>query len=130
MRGWSTWRREAGLREPVVYGPVETKTYIVETIGCGCAFFDYDNDGWMDMFVLSGTRREGDPPGATNRLYKNNRDGTFTDVTAKGRPAPPPGGRPASASATTTTTASRICSAPPSARTVSIATTATARSPT
>ena len=75
--------REAGLREPVVYGPVESKTYIVETIGCGCAFFDYDNDGWMDMFLLSGTRREGNPPGATNRLYKNNRDGTFTDVTAK-----------------------------------------------
>ena len=75
--------REAGLREPVVYGPVETKTYIVETIGCGCAFFDYDNDGWMDVFILSGTRRDGDPPGATNRLYKNNRDGTFTDVTAQ-----------------------------------------------
>ena len=74
--------REAGLREPIVYGPVESKTYIVETIGCGCAFFDYDNDGWMDVFILSGTRRDGDPPGATNRLYKNNRDGTFTDVTA------------------------------------------------
>ena len=75
--------REAGLREPIVYGPVETKKYILETIGCGCAFFDYDNDGWMDIFILSGTRLEGDPPGATNRLYKNNRDGTFTDVTAK-----------------------------------------------
>src|SRR4051812_49705893 len=75
--------REAGLREPTVYGPVETKTYIVETIGCGCAFFDYDNDGWMDAFILSGTRRDGDPPGAISRLYKNNRDGTFTDVTAR-----------------------------------------------
>ena len=75
--------REAGLREPIVYGPVETKKYILETIGCGCAFFDYDNDGWMDVFILGGTRLDGDPPGATNRLYKNNRDGTFTDVTAQ-----------------------------------------------
>jgi peptide methionine sulfoxide reductase MsrB len=44
---------------------------------------DYDNDGWLDVFLLSGTRLEGAPEGATNRLYKNNRDGTFTDVTAK-----------------------------------------------
>ena len=71
----------AGLREPVVYGGVESHKYIVETMGCGCAFFDYDNDGWMDIFLLSGTRLDGDPQGATNRLYKNNRDGTFTDVT-------------------------------------------------
>ena len=47
------------------------------------AFIDYDNDGWLDLFVLSGTRLEGAPPGTTNRLYKNNRDGTFTDVTDK-----------------------------------------------
>ena len=73
----------AGLREPVIYGGVETKKYILEATGCGCAFFDYDNDGWMDIFILSGTRLTGDPPGATNRLYKNNRDGTFTDVTQK-----------------------------------------------
>jgi len=73
----------AGLREPVLYGAANTKKYIVETIGCGCAFFDYDNDGWMDIFLLSGTRLGGDPDGATNRLYKNNRDGTFTDVTAQ-----------------------------------------------
>jgi len=73
--------REAGLRAPVIYGGVESKKYILEANGCGCAFIDYDNDGWMDIFLLSGTRLEGDPPGATNRLYKNNRDGTFTDVT-------------------------------------------------
>jgi len=46
-------------------------------------FIDYDNDGWMDLFILSGTRLEGAPPGTTNRLYKNNRDGTFADVTEK-----------------------------------------------
>jgi len=71
----------AGLREPVLYGGVDSKKYILEATGCGCAFIDYDNDGWMDIFLLSGTRLTGDPPGATNRLYKNNRDGTFTDVT-------------------------------------------------
>jgi hypothetical protein len=74
---------EAGLREPVIYGEVDTKTYILEVVGCGCAFVDYDNDGWMDLLVLSGTRLRGAPPGTTNRLYKNNRDGTFTDVTAE-----------------------------------------------
>jgi hypothetical protein len=73
----------AGLRLPVIYGGVESKKYILEANGCGCAFIDYDNDGWMDIFLLSGTRLDGDPPGATNRLYKNNRDGTFTDVTDK-----------------------------------------------
>jgi hypothetical protein len=73
----------AGLREPTIYGGVESKKYILEATGCGCAFIDYDNDGWIDIFLLSGTRLERDPPGATNRLYKNNRDGTFTDVTEK-----------------------------------------------
>jgi hypothetical protein len=62
---------------------VDRKDYILETIGCGAAFFDYDNDGWLDIFLLSGTRLDGPPEGATNRLYKNNRDGTFTDVTEK-----------------------------------------------
>lgn len=73
----------AGLRAPVIYGGVDAKKYILEANGCGCAFVDYDNDGWMDIFLLSGTRLEGAPPEATNRLYKNNRDGTFTDVTEK-----------------------------------------------
>ncbi len=72
---------EAGLRSPVIYGGITSKKYILEATGCGCAFLDYDNDGWADIFLLSGTRLQGDPPEATNRLYKNNRDGTFTDVT-------------------------------------------------
>jgi len=75
--------REAGLTHPSVYGGVDSKRYIVEVVGCGVAFLDYDNDGWLDVLVLSGTRLEDAPPGATNRLYRNNRDGTFTDVTAK-----------------------------------------------
>ena len=73
----------AGLRAPVIYGGEEAKKYIIESTGCGCAFIDYDNDGWMDLFILSGTRLGGAPEGTTNRLYKNNRDGTFTDVTEK-----------------------------------------------
>ena len=73
----------AGLTAPTIYGGEETNKYILESDGCGCAFIDYDNDGWMDLFLISGTRLEGPPPGTTNRLYKNNRDGTFTDVTER-----------------------------------------------
>ena len=75
--------KQAGLTHPIIYGGVERKNYIVEVVGCGVAFFDYDNDSWMDLFVLSGTRLEDVPAGTTNRLYRNNRDGTFTDVTEK-----------------------------------------------
>jgi len=80
----------AGLRFPSVYGGVEHKRFIIETNGAGAAFLDYDGDGWLDAFVLSGTRlREGAradaswPAGQepTNRLYRNNHDGTFADVT-------------------------------------------------
>ena len=73
----------AGLHAPVIYGGVDKKKYILEATGCGCAFLDYDNDGWMDIFLLSGTRLDDVPPNTGNRLYKNNRDGTFTDVTEK-----------------------------------------------
>ena len=75
--------KPAGLTHPIIYGGVDNKSYIIEVVGCGVAFIDYDNDGWVDLFVLSGTRLEGAPEGTTNRLYKNNRDGTFTDVTVK-----------------------------------------------
>ena len=75
--------KSAGLIHPMTYGTPQAVTYIVEEMGGGCAFFDYDNDGWMDVFVLGGQTLEGKPAGASNRLYKNNRDGTFTDVTQK-----------------------------------------------
>ena len=57
--------------------------YLPETTGAGCAFFDYDNDGWMDIYLVnSGKCDFYDPqPALRNALYKNNRDGTFTDVT-------------------------------------------------
>jgi hypothetical protein len=74
---------QAGLTMPTIYGGVERKTYILETVGCGVAFLDFDNDGWLDILLLSGTRFEAAPPEATNRLYRNNRDGTFADVTEK-----------------------------------------------
>ncbi|CAN5507672.1 hypothetical protein BH10ACI4_BH10ACI4_10740 [soil metagenome] len=74
---------QAGLVHPVIYGGLNQKNYIVETVGCGVAFLDYDNDGWLDIFVLCGTRMDAPVAGSTNRLYKNNRDGTFSDVTEK-----------------------------------------------
>jgi hypothetical protein len=73
----------AGLTQTMVYGDPNHNTYIIEVNGAGCAFFDYDNDGWVDIFILGGRKLEGPVPGASNRLYHNNRDGTFTDVTSK-----------------------------------------------
>ena len=60
-------------------------TYLPETTGAGCAFLDYDNDGWMDIYLVnSGSCDFYDPhPPLRNALYRNNRDGTFTDVTQK-----------------------------------------------
>ncbi|HEY1809728.1 MAG TPA: CRTAC1 family protein [Acidobacteriaceae bacterium] len=78
--------REAGLNIPNVWGGVDTKRIIVETKGSGIAFFDYDHDGWLDIYMTNGSRLDTKwPPGQTptTHLYKNNRDGTFTDVTAK-----------------------------------------------
>jgi hypothetical protein len=73
----------AGLTAAVTFGGVDTKKYIIETTGTGVAIFDYDSDGWPDIFVVNGTTL--DPlPGASkpsNHLYHNNHDGTFTDVT-------------------------------------------------
>jgi enediyne biosynthesis protein E4 len=74
----------AGLTEPTVYGGVDKKRYIIETNGCGVAFLDYDNDGWMDVLLLNGTRLGGFAKGQepTLKLYHNNRNGTFSDATA------------------------------------------------
>ena len=73
----------AGLRSPVIYGPTDHNDYVVESMGCGAAFLDYDNDGWQDIVLLTGRRLQATPPGAIIRLYRNNRDGTFADVTEK-----------------------------------------------
>ena len=77
--------RESGLNAKTIFGGEHKNKYLLETTGCGVAFYDYDNDGWLDIFLVNGTRLEGFPPGLepTSHLFKNNRDGTFTDVTAK-----------------------------------------------
>ena len=83
--GFVNVAREAGLREKTTFGDERKNRYLVETTGCGVAFFDYDHDGWLDLFFVNGSRFQASFPGGppTNRLYKNNRDGTFTDVTLK-----------------------------------------------
>src|SRR5450432_94178 len=77
--------QEAGLAVKTIYGGEKTNKYLLETTGCGLAFYDYDADGWLDLFLVNGWRLEGFPAGQepTSHLFKNNRDGTFTDVTAK-----------------------------------------------
>ncbi len=77
--------KDSGLAVETIYGGVHHNKYLLETTGCGVAFYDYDNDGWLDVFLVNGWRLEGfsaaDAPHC--HLFKNNRDGTFTDVTAK-----------------------------------------------
>ena len=77
--------KTAGLTHKTIYGDEQKNKYLLETTGSGVAWFDYDNDGWLDLFFVNGTRFSGIAKGQepTNRLYKNNRDGTFTDVTIK-----------------------------------------------
>lgn len=73
---------KAGLKMVNVFGGKYSKKYIIETTGTGAAIFDYDNDGWPDIFIVNGTTLEGDiKPPPTNHLYRNLRDATFADVT-------------------------------------------------
>jgi hypothetical protein len=59
--------------------------HLPETVGAGCAFLDYDNDGWMDIYLVNSGRCDFYEPSQPlrNALYRNNRDGTFTDVTQR-----------------------------------------------
>jgi enediyne biosynthesis protein E4 len=77
--------RESGLNVKTIFGGEHKNKYLLETTGCGVAFYDYDNDGWLDIFLVNGSRLEGFPAGTepTSHLFRNNRDGTFTDVTIK-----------------------------------------------
>jgi enediyne biosynthesis protein E4 len=77
--------REAHLDFVQVCGGDASKKYILETTGSGVAFIDYDNDGWLDIFLVNGTRLDAAPnqDRLSNKLFHNNRDGTFSDVTAK-----------------------------------------------
>jgi enediyne biosynthesis protein E4 len=73
---------ESGLTGATIYGGEFKNKYLLETTGCGLAFYDYDHDGWVDLFLVNGWRLEGFAKGREPhcRLFKNNRDGTFTDV--------------------------------------------------
>jgi hypothetical protein len=77
--------KSAGLSAKTIYGGEHKNRFLLETTGCGVAFFDYDQDDWIDIFLVNGSRLEGFPKGQEplSHLFKNNRDGTFTDVTAK-----------------------------------------------
>jgi hypothetical protein len=77
--------RESGLNVKTIFGGEHKNKYLLETTGCGVAFYDYDNDDWLDIFLVNGWRLEGFPKGQEpiSHLFKNNRDGTFTDVTMK-----------------------------------------------
>ncbi len=75
---------KSGLTMQEIFGGIDTKKYIIETTGTGVAIFDYDNDGWPDIFLVNGTRldEKSSANAPSNRLYRNNHDGTFSDVTA------------------------------------------------
>ena len=76
--------KAAGLTMLNVNGDPATKKYILETTGSGVAIFDYDHDGWPDIFLVNGSVFDSDPRHRTthtSHLYRNNHDGTFTDVT-------------------------------------------------
>lgn len=72
----------AGLVHPVIAGGEKSKKYILEANGSGVALIDFDNDGWLDIFVVNGSRLENPPVTATNRLYRNRRDGRFEDISS------------------------------------------------
>jgi enediyne biosynthesis protein E4 len=76
---------QAGISTKTIYGDERKNKYLLETTGCGAAFIDYDNDGWQDMILVNGTRLGSLPQDQTptSRLYRNNANGSFTDVTQK-----------------------------------------------
>jgi hypothetical protein len=77
--------RDAGLTAVTVYGGKDTNKYLLETTGTGVATLDIDGDGWLDLFIVNGTTLQGAPraEAPTGHLYRNRRDGTYEDVTAK-----------------------------------------------
>ncbi len=78
--------KAAGLTSWVHKSGTPEKVYILETVGSGVALFDYDNDGWLDIYLVNGSTYEamqGKAPAPRAALFHNNHDGTFTDVAAK-----------------------------------------------
>ena len=76
---------KAGINSKTTIQGHPSKDFLLSTTGGGVALFDYDNDGWLDLFLVNGWGLRDFPKGEepTNRLYRNNRDGTFLDVTSK-----------------------------------------------
>ena len=76
--------RQAGINW-VHDNALSPERYLPETVGAGCVFFDYDNDGWMDIYLVNSGTSDFFTPGKPlkNALYHNNHDGTFTDLTDK-----------------------------------------------
>lgn len=75
--GLTSWRHHMGTPE---------KNYILETVGSGVALLDYDNDGWLDIYLVNGSTAAalaGKQPAPRAALFHNNHDGTFTDVSVK-----------------------------------------------
>jgi hypothetical protein len=77
--------KASGLTQFTVYGGTRSNRYLLETTGCGVAVLDIDGDGWLDVFLVNGTTLEGFPAGKAPmcHLYRNQRNGTFEDVTAR-----------------------------------------------
>ncbi len=72
---------EAGFHRRTVFGEDDHKDYILETIGSGAAWFDFDSDGWLDALILGGTKFGEPPTESSLQLHRNKRDGTFEEVT-------------------------------------------------
>jgi hypothetical protein len=74
---------KSGLKMITTFGGKTEKKYIIETTGTGVAIIDFDNDGYPDIYVVNGTTLDAASSAATSKLFRNNHDGTFTDVTNK-----------------------------------------------
>src|SRR5215470_17400955 len=76
----------AGINSVIVSGGPK-KNYVLEVNGSGVCWIDYDHDGWLDLYLVNGASlvnlQGKEPQRTTNHLYRNNHDGTFTDVTSK-----------------------------------------------
>ena len=128
----STWSRSPVSTVKTIYGGEGTNKYLLETTGCGLAFYDYDDDGWLDLFLVNGWRLEGlSPPGRSLTAISSKTIAMAPSPMSPRAPASStrPDGDRLAASATTTTMAMMISSSLTTARTFFTATTATGHLP-